>query len=175
MIDKLLGKIVFEDSQPLSLRDKKQEERKELQYLDLFTSNSPSRLAKGIGTHLGHFSRNFYPLPCYLSAIDDWYRSYELIISTEKKFKKFTPYPSDEFEKYLIHKVIMCKIVKDEVFSKNDQILRAVNHIKITAEGFPLVAKAKKYLGLERNPYQLSSSEFENIYSQVKELKEGVN
>lgn len=173
MIDKLLGKMVFEESKSLEIALQQKEEREELKHLDLFTPLSPSKLAKGIGTHLGCFSRDFDPLPCYLMSVDNWIDGYERIITSEKKFKKFKSYPDDELKKYLLHKVIICKVARDEVFSRNLQILTAVNHIKLEVIGYPLVAKAKKYLGLEINPYQLSSQEFESIYAQVKQLKQG--
>jgi hypothetical protein len=144
MIDKLLGKIVFQNSSILDLPSQKKEEKEELNHLDLFVYSSPSKIAKGIGAHLGHFSREFIPLPCYLSTINKWVIQYQSIIASDHKFKKFKSYPYEEFKKYLLHKVIICKVVRDEVFSNNVQILTAVNAIKIQSEGYHLVGKAKK-------------------------------
>ena len=175
MIKELLGKIEFQESIVLNQQSRKKEESEELKHLDLFTAESPTPLAKNIGGHLGNFSRKFYPLPCYLSAVDDWIDAYSDIIATDKKFKKFTAYPDKDFKRYLLHKAIICKIARDEVLTKNPQILEAVNAIKIEIIGYPLVARAKKYLGLEINPYKLSSQEFNAIYAEIKQLKEGTN
>ena len=175
MIDKLLGSMLFDNGFDLTQDVKGKEIELEEKNLDLFTYNSPSKLAKGLGNHLSSFSKKCFGLPPYLYLIDDWISGYYTIIEVEKDFKKCRKYPEKELQLYLLHKVFMRKIVYQDVFSKKEVILERIAHIKSIAEGQSLVGKAKKYLGIAINPYQLSGTDFEAINQEINELKQGVN
>jgi hypothetical protein len=175
MIDSLIGKMNFDEPFKLTVYNKKTEIALEENNLDLFTYNSPVKNAGSIGRHLSSFSQNYLSLPCYLYLIEDWLSGYFTLLESEKDLRKVKRYGVDELRLYLAHKVIICKIVKNQVLSNNLIILESVNRIKAMVEGHSLVGKAKKYLGVELNAYQLSSSDLEGIREQVKELKEGVN
>lgn len=171
MIDKLLGKMVFNDSAILTVEEQNLESRLEETHLDLFVYTSPAKNAKGIGAHLGSFSRNHYPLPCYLSLIEDWLDNYYDVLLTDKKYKNFKQYPHDDFTVYLVHKVFICKVVRGEVFSTNPSILTSVNHIKSVQEAHTVVGKAKKYLDEQLNPYALSGTDFTAITQRINQAK----
>jgi hypothetical protein len=175
MIDSLIGKMNFDEPKKLTAYNKKTEINLEENNLDLFTYNSPIKNAGSIGRHLSSFSQKYLSLPCYLYLIDDWLSGYFTLLESEKSLKKVKRYGEDELRVYLAHKVIICKIVKNQVLSKNLIILESVNRIKAMVEGHSLVGKAKKYLGVELNPYQLSSSDFDGVREQINQLKEGVN
>lgn len=172
MIDKLLGKIEFEEPLGLTEGEYAQEAKLEEKHLDLFVYNSPANNANGIGKHLSHFSRKFYPLPCYLIDIEDWLDDYSYILMTDKKFKNFKQYPSDDLKIYLLHKTFICKVVRHLIYSTNPDILKAVNHIKLLHEAHMVIGKAEKYLALKLNVNTLSESDFNDIKRQIAEAKE---
>lgn len=173
MID-LLGKIRFEDGYKLTKLQLKTEVKLEENNLNLFTLNSPTNLAKGIGAHLSNFSKK-YPLPAYLCNIDQWINFYKEILNLEKRYRKFSAYPDKELSLYLHHKVFFRKIAYNEVFSKNEGVLLSVNQIKFAKESHSLVGKAKKYLDLELNPYSLSNNDVTMLHEKINELKQGIN
>lgn len=170
-MDKLLGKIEFEE--PLGLTDPQliMESKLEEKHLDLWVYTSPATNAKGIGGHLGCFSRKYYPLPCYLIDIENWLDNYSDTLLSDKKFKNFKQYPSNDLMVYLLHKTFICKIVKNTIFSTNHNVLTAVNHIKVMYETHKLVGKAEKYLGVKLNPNALSEADLTDIKKQIEEAK----
>lgn len=169
----LIGKMLFDKGNFINRFNLKQEIKLEEENINLFSANSPTQLAGGIGKHLSNFANKYGGLCPYLYLIDDWIEFYKTIINSEKEYKKFKGYPEKDFKLYLLHKVFMRKIDFNEVFSKNEGVLLAVNQIKFAKEGHALVGKAKKYLGVELNAYQLTGEDLNTLQDKIKQIKEG--
>lgn len=171
----LIGKMSFEQGNFINASNLNMEISLEEKNIDLFTTDSPTKLAKGIGTHLSNFASKYGGLCPYLYLIDDWIEFYKTIINSEKEYqkKKFKGYPEKDFKLYLLHKVFMRKIDFNEVFSKNENILVAVNKIKFAKEAHPLAGKMKKYFNEEINVYALTSNDLAVLQDKIKQIKEG--
>jgi MoxR-like ATPase len=127
---------------------------------------------EGIGDMIPPHARNrMTTVKISKPTADDWIDNYNFLLSSEKSFKKFKPIDKDDLKIYLLHKVFICKVVRNEVFSKNQNILKAVNHIKAVQEGNTVVGKAKKYLDERLNPYTLSDTDFTAINKRINEAK----
>lgn len=172
-MSKLIGNMPFEEGNFINSANLKQEIKLEQQNIHLFTANSPTELAGGIGKHLTSFASKYGGLCPYLYLIDDWIEFYKTIINSEKEYKKFKGYPEKDFKLYLLHKVFMRKIDFNEVFSTNENILIAVNKIKFAKEAYPLAGKMKKYLGEDVNVHTLTSKDLGILQDKIKQIKEG--